>query len=68
MNTNFLSDGDRVRAKVTVYDLPPSKDMKHADPGDTGVVVHTEPGVWPTVQFTKTGTMTCVTPDEVEKI
>lgn len=68
MNPNFLKLGDRVRAKTIVYDLPPDKSVIRAQKGDTGVVVHTEPGVFPTVTFDQSGTSTCVTPDEVQKL
>ncbi len=67
MNTQFLKLGDKVRAKTTVYDLPPDKSVIRAKLDDT-VVVHTKPNCWPTVQFDSTGCSTCVTPDEVEKI
>lgn len=66
----FLKLGDRVRAKRRVFDLP-GKDNPgpiHAEPGEEGVVVHTEFGSWPTVRFDKTNTATCVTDSEVEKI
>jgi hypothetical protein len=65
----FLEEGQRVRAKVDVYDLPgtPEPGPIHATPGELGTVVHTEPGFWPTVTFDRTGTSTCVTPEEVEK-
>ncbi len=61
------AEGVRVRAKVRVYDLPGNADPGpvRAEPGDLGTVVHTERGVWPTVTFDRTGTSTCVTPDEV---
>lgn len=70
MNTCFLNYGDRVRAIIRVYDLPGTDDpgIIHAEPGDEGVVVHTQEGLWPTVTFDKTGTSTCVTTEEVEKI
>lgn len=65
----FLQEGQRVRAKVRVFDLPgqPDPGPIHAEPGELGMVVHTEPGFWPTVRFDRTGTATCVTPQEVEK-
>ena len=66
---SFLQEGQRVRAKTQVLDLPgqPDPGPIHAEPGELGTVVHTEPGFWPTVRFDRTGTATCVTPQEVEK-
>lgn len=70
-------EGDRVVAKCTVYDLPGvafdinneshrilRPDHIHAEPKDTGVVVHAEPGIFPTVQFDLSGTATMVNDDE----
>lgn len=66
----FLNVGDRVRAKVRVYDLPGNPDPGpiKAEAGEEGSCVHTEPGYWPTVKFDRTGGSTCVTSDEVEKV
>lgn len=73
----FLWLGQRVRAKVDIYDLPGNTDPHwhngtagpvHAEPGETGTVVHVEKDFWPTVTFDKTGTSTCVTDGEVEPI
>ncbi|HVE14330.1 MAG TPA: hypothetical protein VNI01_13100 [Elusimicrobiota bacterium] len=67
---DFAKMGDRVRAKVRVYDLPGNPDPGpiHAEPGEMGTVVHTEEGFWPTARFDRTGTATCVTSDEVEVV
>lgn len=64
----FLKEGDIVRAKIRVWDLPGNPDPGpiHAEPGDLGICIHTQAGNFPTVQF-KNGS-TCVTPEEVEKI
>lgn len=70
-------EGDLVRAKKTVYDLPGVKfdaatyhairpDHIHAEAGDEGVIVHAQPGVYPTVTFNVTGTSTMVNDEEVE--
>lgn len=70
-------EGDLVRAKKTVYDLPGVKfdaatyhairpDHIHAEAGDEGVVVHAQPGVYPTVTFNVTGTSTMANDEEVE--
>lgn len=64
----FLKLGQRVRAKLTVYDLPgtDSPGPMHALVGEEGVVVHVQTGHWPTVRFDRTGSSTCVTDFEVE--
>lgn len=66
----FCSLGQRVRAKIRVYDCPGEEDQGpiHAEPGDLGTVVHVEEGFWPTVRFDRTGTATCVTDEEVVKV
>lgn len=72
----FLKLGQRVRAKLVVYDLPgkldpagaPDTGPIHAHPGDLGTVVHIERGFWPTVEFDKTQSRTDVTDFEVEPI
>lgn len=66
----FLNLGERVRAKTRVFDLPDTSNPGpvHAEAGELGTVEHTEPGCWPTVRFDRTGTATCVTDEEVEKI
>lgn len=66
----FLREGQRVRAKIRVYDLPGNPDPGpiHAEPGEEGVVVFVEKGFWPTVTFDRTRTSTCVTDEEVEAI
>lgn len=76
-------EGDRIRAKIRVYDLPgenfgppdaevkakwPQADTIHAEPGEEGVVVYTEPGVFPTATFIRTGTSTMVCDHEAELI
>ena len=65
---DFLQLGQRVRARIRVYDLPGNPDPGpiHAEPGEEGVVVHVQKGCWPTVTFNRTGTSTCVVPAEVE--
>lgn len=67
---SFVKEGDRVRAKTRIYDLPGQANPGpiHAEPGEEGLVVHVEPGAWPTVCFDRTGTATCVTDSEVEKL
>jgi len=66
----FLKEGQRVRAKIRVYDLPGNPDPGPiaAEPGEEGVVVFVEKGFWPTVTFDRTGWSTCVTDAEVEAI
>ena len=66
--TQFLKKGDVVEAITTVYDLPPDKSVIHAVEGNVGVVVHTEPRCWPTVEWANSKTATSVTPEEVRKI
>ena len=70
LQSSFLKEGQRVRAKIDVYDLPetPKPGPLHATSGELGTVVHTEPGFWPTVRFDRSGTATCVTHEEVEKV
>lgn len=67
MSTNdpkvFLTEGQRVKALIQIVEDP---DWVHAEPGDTGVVVFTEPGYYPTVRFDRTDTATIVFPHEVE--
>lgn len=69
-HTAFLQLNDRVRAKTQVFDLPgnPDPGCIHAEPGELGTVVHVQIDHWPTVRFDRTGTATCVTDAEVEKI
>ena len=69
-NVNFAAEGNLVRAKITVYDLPGNKDpgVIHAEPGELGIVVHKEEGDWPTIKFFRTGTYTMATDEEVEVI
>lgn len=64
----FLKAGQRVKAVVSITEKRGSADhvAYHAQPGEFGTVVHVEKGFWPTVKFERTGTMTCVTPLEVE--
>lgn len=68
----FLKLGQRVRAKVRVWDTPDDDMAKwgrlHAEKGDTGTVVHVQKGCWPTVTFDRSGTSTCVTDFEVEPV
>lgn len=66
----FLTEGQRVRAIATVFDLPGNTDPGpiHAEVGELGTVIHVEPDFWPTVRFDRTGTCTCVTDFEVEPI
>lgn len=66
--TQFLELGDIVVARTRVYDLPgqPDPGLIHAEAGEEGMVVHTEPGCWPTVRFTRTKTATMVTDQEVK--
>lgn len=66
----FLKEGQRVRAKIRVYDLPGNEDQGpiHAEPGEEGVCVFVEEGFWPTVKFDRTGTATCVTDEEVDAL
>lgn len=70
-------EGDTVRAKSTIYDLPGvpfdakrhkaiGPDHIHAEAGDLGVVVHAQTGIFPTVEFELTGTATMVNDDEAE--
>jgi hypothetical protein len=59
-----LREGDIVAARVNVYDLPPDKSWKHADPGDLGIVVHVEPG-HRCVRWKPRGTYTDVAPFEI---
>lgn len=40
----------------------------HAEEGELGVVVHTEPGYHPTVRFHRTGTATCAVEDVEFKV
>ena len=54
-----LKVGDRVVARITVFDLPPDESWVHADPGNKGEVVHTEPG-HRTVRFFPRRTVTDV--------
>jgi hypothetical protein len=72
-----LRVGDRVRAKIRVFDFPGNKDPRwhdgtsgpvHAEPGEEGVVVWTQEGLYPCVKFDRTGTRTDVTGDEVEAV
>lgn len=65
---NWLKLGDRVKAIRRVYDLPGNADQGpiHAEEDEYGTVVHVQVGCWPTVQFDRTRTSTCVTDFEVE--
>jgi hypothetical protein len=63
----FLELGEIVRAKTTVYDLPPDTSWIHAEKGDLGQCIHIEPGFYPTVRFFDRKTCTCVTPQEVKR-
>jgi hypothetical protein len=69
----FLKEGQRVRAKFRIWDLP-QRDLESdwgwvsAEKGETGTVVHAQDGLWPTVQFDETGASTCVTDFEVEVV
>lgn len=68
----FLKVGQKVKAKIRIFDLPTAGrgdwGPVHAMAGETGVVVHVEPGCWPTVRFDRTQTMTGVTDLEVEPV
>ena len=68
MDLNFLNVGDKVRAKIRVWDLPGNPDPGpiRAEPGEEGVCIWTQEGHFPAVKFT--GGITDVTPEEVEKI
>lgn len=71
-----LKVGDKVRALKTVTESGegegdpkaqfPDPNYIHATRGDTGKVVHTEPGYLPTVMFDRRGTATIVKSEEVE--
>lgn len=63
---NKLKIGDVVVAKRTVYDLPPDKSWVHADVGEFGIVINTEPG-HVTVRFNPSHTCTDVAPSEIRK-
>ena len=70
---SFLREGQRVRAKIRVWDCPQDSLEKNwgwvsALPGELGTVEHSQPGCWPTVRFDETGCSTCVTDLEVEPI
>ena len=60
----FIMQGDRVRAKVTIF----GNNGTIADPGDEGVCIGKGSVFWPAVKFDKSGMTTDVTPQEVEKI
>lgn len=62
-----LKEGDKVKAKDTVYDLPPDKSLVHADPGDLGEVIHVEPG-HRTVRFFPRKTCTDVHWTEIDLV
>lgn len=62
--------GDTVQAIKTILeeggDGPPNPSATpctpgwvHAENGDLGVVIHTEPGFCPTIRWNRTGTATC---------
>jgi hypothetical protein len=66
----WLREGDRVRAKFRIFDLPGKEDdwgWVSAEAGEEGVVVHVEDSYWPTVKFAN-GRATCVTDFEVEEL
>lgn len=66
---DWLQEGARVRAKITVFeDGPDSNSHIHALPGELGTVIHVEPGFWPTVRFDRTRTATAVFDVEVEEV
>lgn len=67
MNTQELRNGDRVRAVQRITADLAGKDTLHARAGDGGVVVHTEEGRPPTVQFETTGLATIVFDEEIER-
>lgn len=68
----FLKIGQRVKAKLRVFDLPNTNNYDvdwgpvHAEVGELGTVIHLQEGYWPTVCFDRTGTLTDVTDFEVE--
>jgi hypothetical protein len=66
---DFLKEGQRVRARFRIFDLPgkPDEDWGwvSANAGEMGTVVHAQEGLWPTVRFDQTGCATCVTDFEV---
>jgi hypothetical protein len=67
---SFLTEGDRVEALVQISETFPGASVPHihAEPGDLGECEFTEPGVYPTVRFERTGTASAVTPEEVRKV
>lgn len=74
----FLSLGQRVRAKFRIWDLPWGGKLDSissddwgwvsAEKGEMGTVVYVAEGEWPVVRFDDTGHATCVIDFEVEKV
>lgn len=57
----FLKMGQKVRAKIQIWDLPGEEDPGPlvAEIGDIGIVVHVERSCWPTVRFSKRSSDVC---------
>jgi hypothetical protein len=69
---NFLKEGQRVRAKFRIFDLPGQATdadwgWVSAEAGEEGTAVDVQTGHWPTVIFDGGGA-TCVTDGEVEPL
>ena len=62
--------GDKVKAvKLITEDGFNGQDVwTHAEPGNTGEVIHVNKQHLPTVRFEKTGTATIVAPTEIERV
>jgi hypothetical protein len=61
--------GDKVKAvkQIRENNFNGQETWTHAEPGDTGEIIHRNEWFLPTVRFDRTGTATIVTPTEIEK-